>query len=60
MGTTRKRKLRKRKLALKDITLSHPRHQSHQGRSLPQPIYSELATKLHSNVKHVYEAAGCK
>jgi hypothetical protein len=60
MGTTRKHRFRKRKLALKDITLSHPRHQSRHGRSLPQPIYSEIATKLHSNVKHVYEAAGCK
>ena len=60
MGTTRKNKFKKHKLALKDITLSHPRYQSRNGRSLPQPIYSNLATKLRSNVNHVYEAAGCK
>lgn len=60
MGTTRKNKFQKRKLALKDITLSHPRYKSRNKRSLPEPIYSNIATKLRSNVNGVYEAAGCK
>ena len=55
MGTTRKRKL-----SLKDITSSHPRYKSRNGRSLPKPIYTNIATKLHSNVHGIYEAAGCK